>query len=84
MDKVSYIYALYDPRDPLIVRYIGKAQDVDGRLRGHIKEAQDRVGYSLHRLNWIRYLLKAGVQPQVRVIEAVNKNWALRERYWIK
>lgn len=83
--NTSFIYGLYDPRDPEIVRYIGKANDARGRLRLHIAEALKSSRRKTYKLDWIRSLLRCGVEPRLRIIESTtNKTWRERERYWIK
>lgn len=80
----TFIYVLYDPREPKMVRYVGKANDVEKRLEKHIWDAENcRNLY--HRLNWIRSLLKSGIIPTFKVLEEVDiRHWQVRERYWIK
>lgn len=81
----AFIYGLYDPRDPWIVRYIGKTRDTDSRLKRHVDEALKYPDRKTHKLDWVRSLLKSGVGPLLRIIERVtNKKWQERERYWIK
>lgn len=77
------IYALYDPRQPSVVRYVGKtANALTLRRNKHISEA--RAGNACHRGNWIRSLLLAGVSPQIAPLEICDENvWQQRERFWI-
>lgn len=79
------IYALYDPREPDEVRYIGKTVgSLRSRLRGHLKAAKLDVGRN-HRLRWIRKLLVEGIQPQIRLLEQVDDaDWQEAEMRLIK
>ena len=80
---LATIYALYDPRQPSAVRYVGKTvKELSLRLSHHIAEA--RTGNACHRGNWIRSLLLAGVRPQIAPLEMCDeKVWQQRERFWI-
>lgn len=77
------IYGLYDPREPAIVRYIGKTEKaLVKRLSRHLSEA--RSGAKNYRCNWIRKLLSFGVTPEIRLLEECNStNWQAREQHWI-
>lgn len=81
----TFIYALYDPRKPRIMRYVGKANDVEKRLYGHIRDAVKYPNRRTHKLDWIRSLLRENILPKTKVLEqVVEKRWERRERYWIK
>lgn len=77
------IYALYDPRDPDVVRYVGKTKTkIEIRRMRHVGEA--RRGLKNHRGNWIRSLLNAGVIPGVRLLAEVPAEvWPEYERQFI-
>jgi hypothetical protein len=78
------IYALFDPREPSLVRYIGKTSSgMAERLSRHLTEA--RLGLKAHRFHWIRALLRDDVMPRIRQIEETTaKLWRDRERHWIE
>lgn len=80
----ALIYALFDPRDPDVVRYIGKTiKALPYRLINHISEAR-RAKDRSHKLHWIRLLLAQGVQPEIRLLEECDEAvWSERECYWI-
>ena len=73
--SVTYIYGLYDPRQLVdgeldMIRYVGKADDPQDRLRQHVyvafrKEVKTPVYY------WIRKLSKEGVTPQILILHEV-------------
>lgn len=77
------IYALFDPREPGRIRYVGKAKDISERMKGHIYLA--KVKPTNQRLCWIKSLLVAGVFPQTVILEQVpgDTPWQAREQFWI-
>jgi hypothetical protein len=62
----SHIYHLIDPRDGKI-RYVGKAVDVQERLRGHLNAADAKS-------EWISELRRAGMVPLLKVVRIVVGN----------
>jgi hypothetical protein len=77
--EISYIYALVDPRDPLVARYIGKADNPADRLNRHCREAR------LHSRPihcWIRKLGREGIRPIMHVLQATG-DWESAERAMI-
>lgn len=73
------IYALCDP-DTKARRYIGKANDLEARLRCHRWETNSSKLHT-RKVNWLRSLKR---DPFVEVLEACTKEtWAERERCWI-
>jgi hypothetical protein len=82
--ETTFIYALEDPRDS-IPRYIGKSNDPDKRLRGHINEAARNTDKKRtdHKNNWIRSLLKDGIEPVVSILDEVPEaEWEFWETYY--
>ncbi len=78
----TFIYGLYDPRD-LQLRYIGKADNPNNRLSGHIKEAK-RQRRNSHLYNWMRVLLGQGLKPILVILEQCDQwDWQNAERFWI-
>ena len=77
------IYALFDPRNPDVIRYVGKtSKSIEFRRTRHVGEA--RRGLQNHRGNWIRSLLSEGVIPSVRLLSEVpTAEWQEGERYFI-
>ncbi len=73
-----YIYALRDP-DSLNVRYIGKAVDVDKRLKSHIRDSKIR---NTPIYKWFRSLQKTPVITTECVTN--EQNWSFVERRIIK
>jgi len=77
------IYFLFDPRLPSEVRYVGFTANGPRRLWEHLHEAKTTKKVN-HKLNWIRSLLRDGVEPLLATLEEVTvENWQERERYWI-
>lgn len=79
-EKTVSIYALFDPREPEHVRYVGKTvKKLHSRLKDHITQSR-KEQYTTHKCNWIRKLLAEGVEPCIRVIEVVSEsNWQQHE-----
>lgn len=75
-----HIYALFDPREVDHVRYIGKAEDLDRRLRQHIQAALNR-NVERRCYDWIRDLDQDGVCPGIRIVRSVDLGeWVNAER----
>lgn len=74
------IYALFDPREPEVVRYVGKTSKLlEFRVKCHVKDAL--YGKRNRRCNWLRKILAEGVTPQARVLEVVDEPcWQDSER----
>ena len=77
------IYALFDPRKPDVVRYVGKTcMKIETRRTRHVGEA--RRGLKNHRGYWIRSLLVDGVIPGVRLLAEVPvDSWQTHEKQFI-
>lgn len=86
-ERITYIYKLVDPREPEVVRYVGKSNDPFSRLKDHIKEAKAGKRKS-YKNNWILKLLSEGVRPEFVILEPVfykyHEEWEFFERFWIK
>ena len=80
--ETTFIYKLIDPETQEI-RYVGKANDPQKRLKQHIAHSQNQakgtyIGY------WIASLRKRGLKPLLEIIEEVSfAIWQERELYWI-
>lgn len=70
------IYGLADPRTGE-VRYIGKANNPERRLKGHKREASRR---RTPLYDWMRKLAAEGISPQLLIIEADCVDWQEAER----
>jgi len=83
MSEMTFIYALVDPRDGR-VRYVGKSDDPDRRLRNHLLEVANGHNRNPYFRWWINLLGKDGLTPTVRRImqceQAAARDW---ERHWI-
>ncbi len=78
MTETTFVYCLIDPRNGEI-RYVGKADDPEARLRDHLKDRRD-----FHRVRWIKSLVDEGIKPVLILLEQCSKQiWQERERYWI-
>ena len=76
-----YIYALSDPFTGH-VRYIGKSNNIDRRVRRHLKDGRD--GKTDHKSRWVAKVLREGSFPVVDVLEVCERSeWKDREQYYI-
>ncbi len=86
--EVGYIYALVEARPGKSgVRYVGKSINPLARFRQHIWEARrrHRQGRATHKDRWILSHLEAGVEPQIVVLERVQRDDEDdAERTWIE
>lgn len=73
------IYALLDPRDRQ-VRYVGMTKNPAQRMARHLVEAR-RKGRT-KRLEWVRSLVIAGVEPEMIEVERTS-DWHEAEQFWI-
>jgi hypothetical protein len=74
------IYGLIDPTNRCL-RYIGKTHKRrEWRLAEHIENAKDETERSVY--NWIKELLKKGVEPEIFVIEKIapEQDWRIAEK----
>ncbi len=79
--KPVKIYLLIDPITNEI-RYVGKTiQPLKSRLSAHINEKSN-----CHRSHWIEKLKRAGVNPEIVLLEEIDGAWPWQEseRFWIK
>lgn len=75
-----YIYLLLDPRDNSI-RYVGATIHPEKRMWEHLHDLRLKC----HRTDWIKFLLRNELEPQMWIIEVTDeKKWEKRERNWIK
>lgn len=76
----TYIYILKQPITGE-VRYVGKADDPEERLKKHIWNCNQN---NCHKNNWIRALKTKLLKPTLEIIEECEKTkWVEREKYWI-
>lgn len=73
-----FIYALCDP-ESMTVRYIGKAKNLEHRLKAHMNDKDDT-----RKARWIRSLRERNLAPVVIVLEIIDEQkWQEAERRWI-
>jgi len=77
----TFIYALREP-DTGEIRYIGKANDLQERLRMHVEHAYIEKN---HRACWVRSLLEKGKKPIIEIVDEVSfEDWAALEAAYIQ
>ena len=73
---ITYIYALEYPKNN--IRYVGKSNDPEKRLKRHISDSKKR---KTHKDKWIQSLTE---KPYLRILEKVKYyEWQEKEKYWI-
>ena len=78
-DEVT-IYALVDP-NTLETRYVGKANNIKVRIRGHKWESKSSKLHT-RKVNWLKSL--GDKEPMVVVLEISDRdNWQEAEKRWI-
>lgn len=79
--KLTFIYARLEP-DSDEIRYVGKADDPQGRLMRHISRAKRQKN---HCANWLRSLAARGLLPRTEIIAEVPvSEWQFWEKHFIK
>ncbi len=78
-NAINYIYTLSDLTG---VRYVGKTNNPNTRLKNHIREAKSKR-YNNHRVNWVKNLLMSNSAPILEVIDETDGDWVWLEKYWI-
>jgi len=69
------VYALFDPREPEAIRYVGLSNDMSRRLTDHLSEARRHCKTFVrksHKLNWLAGLLTDGLKPAIRTLAIVE------------
>lgn len=81
-----YIYALADPGEPSVVRYIGQSAEPERRLMSHMNECAEPNQSA--RARWLRTLKAIGKHPLVTILDAIDWVGGMNpandlERVWI-
>jgi hypothetical protein len=80
---VTKIYSLHESDGTL--RYIGKTKnELIYRLDQHIRETKSHKNDFSYRCNWFRKMIRLGCIPSIKLIEEVEGDGVIEERYWIK
>ena len=79
--KPVTIYALVDPREPNVYRYIGQTTFPERRLLSHLVGSENGRG---SKNEWIRFLRSEGVVVSMVPLETPEDDWRLREEHWIR
>lgn len=77
------IYGLIDPREPAVVRYVGKSMAPGSRLCSHIDNASSVSQWSGKKDQWIYGLLGAGLAPDMVLLEEAAHECRGRELHWL-
>lgn len=79
-----FIYTLSSSSDPDNIRYVGKTNDLNDRLRRHVGKyyLENDISY---KNNWIKSEISKGNSIIISELESVDEtNWSNREQYWIE
>lgn len=78
---LTHIYTLSCP-DTGAIRYVGKANDLQARLRGHLSCAgRERT----RKARWICSLARQGKRPTIESIDLVpDSEWQFWEQHWVQ
>ena len=85
--RVSGVYALVDPGEPTVVRYVGSSRHMAKRLADHAYSVSGKQ--DAERKAWVREMRKAGRTPVMVVLEELDAQKAsfemhYAERNWIE
>lgn len=81
---ITTIYGLYDPSQPEVIQYVGRADSPQARCSQHVNNALKNRKVNRFLMNWIRSLLTRGARPAVRILEVVPvAEWERHEILWI-
>lgn len=79
--STTFIYVLKEP-DTGEIRYVGKADDPERRLYGHLRDAKRETN---HKSNWIRLLFGRGLEPVLEIVdEVLEEYWQQWEVAWME
>lgn len=79
--KSTFIYALVDPTTEF-VRYVGKANDPQLRLRRHLSKHELKP--KSRKASWLKSLIAKGFEPKIILLEKIDSaQWQEAERRWI-
>ena len=83
---ITNIYKLYDPREPNIVRYIGKTnrRKLSTRLSKHICHLKQN-NRNYYSAQWINKLISNNVLPSIELIDKCSSlDWEFWEKFYIR
>jgi hypothetical protein len=79
---ITYIYILICPIDQEI-KYVGKANNPQRRLRDHMKDFRSRLG-EFKKTAWLLKLYQQGLKPDMEIVDEVEiDKWKEMESFWI-
>ena len=82
MLKTTFIYGLFDPLEPEVIRYVGKSNNPKARLSRHISHS--KIGHG-RRDNWIKKMIFEGRKPETKNLDEVYiADWEFWEIFYVK
>lgn len=80
----KFIYALFDPRSPSIIRYVGATRDLTQRMQQH-NDTKVKVSDNPAKLQWIKDLKAEGLSFAWKLLDTVpDAEGAKKENFWIE
>jgi hypothetical protein len=80
--RITYIYCLYSSDEPKKIRYIGKSNTPNIRLKKHIQESK-RINKT-HKHKWINKKISKGHSIKIKILKIVEyKFWKNAEVFFI-
>lgn len=78
----TYIYILICPISKEI-RYVGKSNDPERRLKDHMKDFRTRQG-EFRKVSWLLSLYEKNMKPEMQIVDTVDmEEWKEKEQFWI-
>ena len=79
----THIYVLICPLSKE-VRYVGKSNDPQRRLKDHMIDFRTRLG-EFKKVTWLRGLFEKKLKPEMEIIDTIDMNdWKYWEQWWIE
>lgn len=79
MSTKYFVYGLFDPRKPELIRYVGLTKNTVKRLYQHTTDKRRS-----RKVSWLAELKADGVFPSLVILEeTAQANGPARESYWI-
>ena len=80
--NITYIYSLSSSDEPNAIRYIGKSNTPDKRIKSHINESK-RINLT-HKHKWINKKISKGYKIKINILKIVDKRfWKDAEIFFI-
>lgn len=84
--RTCVIYALVDPREPSVWRYIGRTFRPEDRRFQHMHQSMRAQRGATGKERWIRNLASAGLRPSAVILDSgiSAREARAREQLWVR